>query len=536
MPLGRTVLASAALALCTASGADAFSLHVLHFNDFHSRIESIDKYDSTCSQEDEDADACFGGAARLYTAIERLRQDLKDAGENVITLDAGDNFQGSLFFTTYSGEAELEMMNRIGLDAMVVGNHEFDLGIEPLAKFIHGADFPVLFGNVDVSKDETIAPHTQEPLVLTVAGERVGILGAVTTDTPEISSPGPSVSFLDTVGYLTRAAQRLEDEGVDKIIVLSHVGATADVRIAKEVSGIDAIVGGHSHTLFSNDSAEATYPYPLMVDGPDGHAVPVVQAGAYSKYLGHLVLAFDDTGVVTSATGEAILLDASVKPDAGILQRIEEMGAPIAELKARPVAEIAADIDGSSASCRQGECEMGNLVADAMLDRVRGQGVTIAIQNGGGLRASLGAGEVTMGDVLAVLPFQNTLATFNLSGAGIISALENGVSQVEEEGGRFPQVAGLSFTWDPSVPPKQGRIKEVLVRDGDGWAPIDPEKVYSVVTNNFLRGGGDGYSIFEASGKNAYDYGPGVDEVLADYLERRQGYVPSLDGRITARE
>ena len=136
---------------------------------------------------------------------------------------------------------------------------------------------------------------------------------------------------------------------------------------------------------------------------------------------------------------------------------------------------------------------MGDLVADAMLERVKGQGVTIALQNGGGLRASIGGGQVSMGDVLAVLPFQNTLSTFNIDGAGIVAALENGVSQVEEGAGRFPQVAGLRLTWDPSVAPMQGRIKSVEVREGDAWVPIDPAKVYSVATNNFMRNGGDGY-------------------------------------------
>ena len=179
---------------------------------------------------------------------------------------------------------------------------------------------------------------------------------------------------------------------------------------------------------------------------------------------------------------------------------------------------------------------MGNLVADAMLDRVKAQGVTIALQNGGGLRASIGAGAVSMGDVLAVLPFQNTLSTFNIPGSAIVSALENGVSQVEEGGGRFPQVAGLRFTWDPKVAPMQGRIKSVEVREGDGWVPIDPAKVYLVASNNFMRNGGDGYVSLRDEASNAYDYGPGMEMVLADYLAAHRDYAPGTDGRITRAE
>ena len=138
-----------------------------------------------------------------------------------------------------------------------------------------------------------------------------------------------------------------------------------------------------------------------------------------------------------------------------------------------------------------------------------------------------------MGDVIAVLPFQNTLSTFNLPGSALLLALENGVSQVEEGGGRFPQVAGLRFTWDPSVKPLEGRIKTVEVQDGEAWLPLDPAKVYTVVSNNFMRNGGDGYAAFADEGTNAYDYGPGLEGVLADYLAARPGYEPYTDGRIS---
>ena len=272
-----------------------------------------------------------------------------------------------------------------------------------------------------------------------------------------------------------------------------------------------------------------------MASGPDGVSVPIVQAGAYSKYLGHLVLTFDDDGKVTEATGDTILLDAGVTPDADMLARIKELAGPIEELKTRNVAEIGAGIDGSRETCRAGECQMGNLVTDAMLDRVKGQGVTIAITNGGGLRASIPGGTVTMGDVLAVLPFQNTLSTFNITGAGIVRALENGVSQVEEGAGRFPQVAGLRFSWDPKAEP-MSRVKSVEVPDGDAWVPIDPAKVYTVATNNFMRNGGDGYAVLRDEATNAYDFGPGLEDVLADYLAAHPDYVPATEGRITKLE
>jgi 5'-nucleotidase len=176
---------------------------------------------------------------------------------------------------------------------------------------------------------------------------------------------------------------------------------------------------------------------------------------------------------------------------------------------------------------------MGNLVADAMLDRTKSQGVQIAIQNGGGLRASIDGGEVTQGEVITVLPFQNTLATFQLTGADVVKALENGVSQIDQGAGRFAQVAGLKYSFDVSKP-VGSRVSDVQVKDGDNFVAIDPAKTYGVATNNFMRAGGDGYSIFETAGKNAYDFGPDLADVTVGYLTAHNPYKPYTDGRVTA--
>ncbi|MGO4838958.1 bifunctional UDP-sugar hydrolase/5'-nucleotidase, partial [Rhizobiaceae sp. 2RAB30] len=203
---------------------------------------------------------------------------------------------------------------------------------------------------------------------------------------------------------------------------------------------------------------------------------------------------------------------------------IKALGAPIEEMKAKVVAETAGPIDGSREACRARECEMGNLITDAMIDRMKGQGVTIAIQNGGGIRASIDQGPVTMGEVLTVLPFQNTLATFQLTGKDLVASLETGVSEIEEGKGKFPQVGGLKYTFDKSVKPNEGRIKSVEVMEGGTWKPIEPEKLYLVATNNFVRGGGDGYKLFASNAQNAYDFGPSLEQVVADYLAANKPY------------
>ena len=530
----KPFLASAAgLALCAGSAFADYRLNIIHINDLHSRIEPINRFDSTCNAEDDAEGKCFGGVARVATKINELRDGLRAAGENVIVLDAGDQFQGSLMYTTYKGAVEAEFMEAIGFDAMAVGNHEFDDGPAGLADFLDRVSFPVISGNIDTSANNMLAGRVGGAMIMEVGGEKIGIVSALATDTAETSSPGETIVFEDEIASLRAQVAAVQAEGANKIIALTHVGLNRDLEIAAAVSGLDAIVGGHSHTYLSASNPKRHGAYPTWANGPDGNLVPVVQAYAYSKYVGHFELEFDDDGNLVFAGGDTILLDSSVTPDAAISARVAELAGPIEELKAKVVASAADVIDGSRDNCRAQECPMGNLVADAMLDRVKSQGVTIAIQNGGGLRASIDAGEVTMGEVLTVLPFQNTLSTFEVTGATILAALENGVSRIEDGAGRFPQVAGLKYTLDKSAAPG-GRISNVMVAEGDGFVAIDPAKTYAVVSNNYVRNGGDGYKMFRGA-ENAYHYGPGLEEVVATYLAKGGEYAPYVDGRISVK-
>jgi len=524
------LFSASVLALTAGTALADFELNILHINDLHSRIEAISKSDSTCSAEDAAANECFGGIARVKSAIDSRRAELE--GKNVLTLDAGDQFQGSLFYTTYKSAPIADFMNAIGFDAMAIGNHEFDDGPEELAKFIDALQFPMISGNTLAGLDSPVADKFKPYIVKEFGDEKVAVVSVLATDTDETSSPGDSILFADEIGYLKEAVKEIEGQGIDKIVLLSHVGYAKDKEIAAAVDGIDVIVGGHSHTLLSNTDEKAAGPYPTMVKNPAGTDVPIVQAYAYSKYLGDLTVVFDDSGVVKSATGEPKLLDASVTPDEGFVAKVSELAGPIEELKQKEIGETAEAIDGSREVCRATECTMGNLVADAMVDRLSDQGITIAIQNGGGLRASIDAGTVTMGEVLTVLPFQNSLASFQLKGSDIVAALENGVGQVEEGAGRFPQVSGLKYTADLNKP-AGSRITSVEVKEGDGFVAIDPNKVYGVATNNYMRSGGDGYSVFASGGQNAYDFGPGLETVVADYIAKNSPYKPYTDGRIT---
>ncbi|TIV77569.1 MAG: bifunctional metallophosphatase/5'-nucleotidase, partial [Mesorhizobium sp.] len=524
-------LSASALGLSAGSSFADYTLNILHFNDWHSRIEGNNKYESTCSAEEETKGECIGGAGRLVTAIAQERKKLD--GQNVLLLNAGDSFQGSLFYITYKGAAEEEFLNQIKPDAVTLGNHEFDDGESALVPYLDKAKFPIISANVVPNDKSGAAGKIKPSVVLEVGGQKIGIVGAVTNDTPELASPGPNIAIEDDVKSITAEVEKLKAQGVNKIIAVTHIGYNRERDVIAKIPGIDVVVGGHSHTLLSNTDPKAAGPYPTMVDNPDGYKVPVVQAASYSKYLGEFKVVFDDNGVVKQASGDPIFLDKSITPDPAVLARIKELGAPIEELKNKEVAETTKAIDGSRDNCRARECEMGNLVSDAILDRVKGQGVEIVISNGGGLRASIDQGTVTMGEVLTVLPFQNTLATFQISGKDLVAGLESGLSQIEDGAGRFPQVAGLKYSFDKSVAPNAGRVKSVEVMENGAWAPINPDKDYLVATNNYVRQGGDGYKVFAEKAKNAYDYGPGLEQVVADYLGAHRPYTPKLDGRIT---
>ncbi len=514
----RFLLSAAALSLTAGMASAEYNLTILHTNDFHARFEPVSKYDGPCGSEDNAEGKCFGGTARLVTAI----KDAQARTNNAILVDGGDQFQGTLFYNYYKGAMAAEMMNKLGYDGMTVGNHEFDDGPEVLASFMSAINFPILMSNADVSAEPLLADKLAKSTVIERGGERIGLIGLTPQDTDELASPGDNIVFTDPSEAVQGEVDKLTADGVNKIIVLSHSGYGVDQAVAANTTGVDVIVGGHSNTLLSNTNDRAAGPYPTMVGN-----TAIVQAYAYGKYLGELNVTFDDAGNVTEATGEPILIDASVTEDAETVARIAEMAAPLEEIRNRVVAQTNEMIGGDRAVCRAQECAMGNLIADAMLARVKDQGIDVAIQNGGGIRASIDAGEVTMGEVLTVLPFQNTLSTFQVKGSVLVEALENGVSEIEEGAGRFPQVAGMSYAFDASAA-AGSRISDVVI----GGAPVEMDRLYGVVSNNYVRNGGDGYKMFKTA-ENAYDFGPDLADVTAEYLAANAPYKPYTDGRIT---
>ena len=506
-----------------AASHKVLNLTILHTNDFHARFRPISKYDNNCSAENNAEGKCFGGSARLITAIE----DARSRHENTVLLDGGDQFQGTLFYNLYKGKVAAELMNKLGYDGMTVGNHEFDDGPETLRAFMDAVNFPVLMANANVDMEPELKGKLQKSTVIERSGHKIGLIGLVTEDVVDISSPGDNIIFTDAITAAQAEVDSLTAAGVGIIILMSHSSYEIDKEIAANTTGIDVIVGGHDNAYLSNISDRAKGPYPTVVNGTQ-----IVQAYAYGKYLGELSVVFDDEGEVISATGEPITIDGSVNENSQIVARLDELEKPITDLKETLVGNVSSSLNGDRAVCRVQECDMGNMITDAMRAAGMEKGYSIALANSGGIRASLDAGQVTLGEIMTILPFQNTMSTFKVTGKQLLAAIENGVSQVEDGSGRFPQVSGMRFSFDASKPANE-RVTSIEIQESNGsFSALNLYGTYGMVSNNFIRAGGDGYKMFR-SATDIYDFGPDLADVVVDYIKANPGYSGFTDNRIT---
>jgi 2',3'-cyclic-nucleotide 2'-phosphodiesterase (5'-nucleotidase family) len=484
----------------TASPGKTTNISILHTNDIHGHVENM---------------------PRLATVVTRLRQE---AGtDNTLLLDAGDSFAGSIYFQLYQGQASLWFLNYLGYDAMCPGNHDFDGGMETLANFVNGAKFHIISANLEFPSESMLHKTITPWVIVEKNGERYGIFGLLTEDTAEFLNPGTYFSITDHIAAARQAVAELEKAGINKIIALTHIGWNEDLELARDVGDIDIIIGGHSHTVPDV--------YPTVVD-EDGSPTLVVQAGEYARYLGHLDVTFDGAGVVKSWTGSELLpIDNSIAEDASYAAKLAEYQAPIQKMVNTVVGKTLVDLDGARVDVRSGETNLGNLVADSMLYKAGCTGDGIGIIYGGGIRDSIPRGDITLGQVKSVLPFDDHLVAFDLTGEQIIAALENGVSQVEDVEGRFPQVAGLRFVWDPKAKPGN-RIISIEIKRTSGYEPINPSATYRVVTTDYLYQGGEGYTMF-SKGANYINFGYDDSESLAEYITAISPIDAKSEGRIS---
>ncbi|QWB29704.1 5'-nucleotidase C-terminal domain-containing protein [Exiguobacterium acetylicum] len=519
--LGKTITLKAKITVLDVN-TDDFSIGLMHTNDTHANLDK---------------------APKRATVIKELRSAYRAEGKPSLLLDAGDVFSGSLYFNKFLGQADLELMNYMKYDMMTFGNHEFDLGDTDnniaLKNFVTKAKFPFITANVDFSKNElfnglqkktiTAGPERgkiYQGIIKEYKGQKIGFFGLTTEETADIASPG-TVAFANYITSAKAAVKKLEDRGVNKIVALTHIGfddneaIDNDQLLARNVDGIDVIVGGHSHTKLEK---------PVVVDETvvPGKSEPTIiaQAYQYGDFLGNLDLTFDYKGKLTEYNGS--LIDVSkaaedvraaeiLKPYADQIAELknEEVGANIVNALPNPRGEV---------SVRNSETALGNLITDGMLKKAKeyNKDTVIAMQNGGGIRAAIDAGPLTVGEVLTTLPFGNTLATAKMTGEEIKNLLEISVGIAPKENGGFLHVSGMKFEYD-STKAAGERVTKMEVNNNGTFEVIDPAKTYVIATNAFTAKGGDGLTPFET----AYKAGRVTDLGLSDW-ENLRDFTKSL--------
>ena len=544
-----------------------YRLHILHINDTHSHLEPT-----------RISVKINGNKTYLYTGgyakIAKYVKDTKSADNHTIFLHAGDAVQGTLYYNLFGGKAGLEALNEMDIDAMTLGNHAFDKGIDNLTNnFIAKADFPIVSADVDVTgKDESIfKKYVKSYKILDIDGEKVGIVGE-TVDSSKLSLAGPTVQFLDYVDTAKKAIEDLKKEKVNKIIFLTHIGYDKDKWLASQVKDIDVIVGGHSHTMlgnFKNLSLSTKGAYPTVVEN-EGEKTLIVTAWKWGNFIGDLNVVFDKNGNVISCAGTPVILssdkflrkdkdgkkqevNATVKQDivnfinnqtniqiegedSKVASIIDKYKPKVDELMNKTIGTASAYlahvrlpgvVDEDNGEILSHGSMIAPLVALGMYEKTfeNGLNVDFSLQNAGGVRHSIADGNVTYGSIQTMLPFGNTLVTLDMLGSDIKEMIENAIDRAYIEKtntGAFPYLGNAKFTIDANAT-KGSRIVEFKIKADDGnWTDLDSNKIYTIATNSYIAGGGDNYDEFVNNSTNKYDTGFVDNEDFIDYVKKHK--------------
>ncbi|XP_075058821.1 5'-nucleotidase [Mixophyes fleayi] len=534
---------SVAVLLCAELCA-SFQITILHTNDVHARIEQTNRDSGKCGTVGE----CYGGVARRFTKIKEIRA----SHNNVLLLDGGDQFQGTMWFNVFKGDEAAYFMNYLKYDAMALGNHEFDNGVSGLLDpFLMKVKFPILSANI--KPDEHIAANITgyfEPFkILNVNGEQIAIVGYTSKETPVLSDSGPHLKFEDEISVLQNEVSKVLTLGVNKVIALGHSGFETDKLIAQKVRGVDVVVGGHTNTFLytgpppSNDVPVGEYPF--IVKSDDGRSVPVVQAYAFGKYLGYLNVTFDTHGNVLHSSGNPILLESHISEDPALLAEVNKWKEQLLHFSAQEIGKTLVFLNGSSLECRFRECNMGNLICDAMIsnnirnpDEVSWNHVSLCIMNGGGIRASIDErssnGSITTEDLISVLPFGGTFDLIEVKGSTLKKAFEHSVHRHGASTGEFLQVGGIKVVYNTDKDPGQRVVRlEVICTKCrvPKYVPVQMDEVYKVALPAYIAEGGDGFSVLKNESLR-HDSGDLDVAVVGNYLNKMLRVYTAVEGRI----
>ena len=482
------------------------------------------------------------GAIDNYASVAALKDAYEAAGAQVLLMDAGDFSQGSTSVNVSEGATAVELMNMAGYDVATTGNHEFDFGYANLKTLMESAEFPILAADAFTAEGDLAMDG--DNLTFQLGDVTVGVFGLATPETATKAHPAKleGVTFL-AEDELFNCAQEQVDEltaaGCDYIICLGHLGIDAEstgnrsIDLLENVTGIDVFIDGHSHSTQS-DIAEETNGTGMVGD------TVLTSTGTKLESVGVVDIAADGTIDASTISMEELNATEGFTPDQDIATRVSEINAQIEEDMGQVIGTSEVDLDGVRENVRASETNLGDLITDAMLWQAGqdNEEVDAAITNGGGIRASIAAGDITKKSVNDVLPFGNTLYVVELTGAELLEALEASTYCTPEPVGAFPQVAGIEFTINTGAAYDAGEnypgttyaepnsINRVTIQTVGGQA-FDADATYTIVTNDFMAAGGDTYYAFSAA-ESGYDTGISLDQVVMDYITEE------LDGTVTA--
>ncbi len=498
------VLACAGVAACAplmSARAEPVSVTLVHVNDW-------DRMDGIGGR---------GGAARIATVVREERARAEAAGHRAIVTFGGDMISPSLLSGVDKGAHMIALANAIGFDFAVLGNHEFDFGPEILEQRLAESNATWLAGNVTWRGRQGF-PGTWPTGMVEHGGYRIGFLGITTPETARISAPGSEVSFAPVTASAATLAAGLRDAGADVVVALTHNHVEQDRELLREVSAIDIVLGGHDHLVLALHDGRQT----------------ILKAGSQGIHVGILRLEIDRKEDRRGGSRLVLSQGYELRPTAGVdlepdlVDAVDVLRRQLEQGMDTVLGQTSTELDSRRASVRSGEAAIGNLVADAMRAAA---GSDVGLTNGGGIRGDTvypAGTPLTRRIVLTELPFGNKTVKLAVTGAQLRSALENGVAGIEDGRGAFPQVSGLTFSFDARRP-KGARVVDVAV----GGKPLDEAAVYTLATNDFLAKGGDGYAAFETAERLI----PARDGTLLatrviEHVTAAGTVSPALEGRI----